>query len=241
MEASGAGLGQGDAGQQGGDGEGQQQGGFGQAEFGQLNQTLQAIGQGQEGLRELLQNQLAGQQQEGGEGEGDDGLGEIDLSFLDPASVGFDPAQIGPQLQQVIRDQATAQAQQIIQQQLNPVTERFDAFERNQQLSDLAAEFPELTQEENARQVFGLARQVTDAFGWGEQMAGDPRFVRILYLAGRAADAHNEEEAQGGQPGAALLEGGGGARPSGVGQGQDMGELITGGGGRRGAGALPFG
>jgi hypothetical protein len=83
MEASAAGLGQGDAGGEGnqGVGEGQQQQaglGFDPAE---LNATLQSLGQGQDGLRELLTTQFAGQQE-----AADDGLGDFNLDFLDPAA-----------------------------------------------------------------------------------------------------------------------------------------------------------
>lgn len=242
MEASAAGLGQGDAGQ-GNQGVNEGQGAQLQAVPGldpaAINETLQQLGQGQEGMREILQSLVGGQQQQ--EQVQDDGLGDFNLDFLDPATPGFDPTTVGQQLQQLISSQAEAKAQQLIQQHVNPLESRLGEFERSQQVTALAEEFPELQEPENAKQVVGLAAQVVQAYSWPKELAGDPRLWRVLYLAGRATDAHNEEEAQGGeQPGAAFLEGGRGARPAGVPQGQDLGDLITGAGGRRGAGALPF-
>lgn len=246
MEGSVAagGQGQGAGGDAGGQGDAQQQQqvqqqspaellGFDpQALLGQLEQ----VQSGQEGLRELLQAQ-----QQGGEEEADQGF---DLSFLDPMS-GLDPQQMGQQLQTLLRGEAERIAdqrvQQIVQERIDPLVQRLDEGDRTQMLRDLTAEFPEIAEPEMAQQVVGLSTQIVQAYGWPQEMAADPRLWRLAYLAGRAADAHNEEEQGGADPVTALLEGGRGPMPGG-GQGQvDLGEQIVNGGGRRGASVLPFG
>ena len=240
MEASQAGLGQGAGGADAAGGE-DAGGGIDAGALAQIQQQVQQQGtqfaEGLEGLRGLLQQTIGdgGQQQ-----QEDDGLGDLDLGFLDPAQPGFDPAQMAGQLQEIIDQRATAQAQRIVQQQVNPLQQRIEQNERMQAFTALVDEFPELGEEGPARQIVGLTRQFVESSGWPAAMADDPTLMRVLYLAGRATDAHNEEEAQGPDPGAALLGPGRGASPQGLGQGQDLGELITGPKGRRGAGVLPF-
>lgn len=195
---------------------------------GALTAQLETMSQGQEGLRELMQQLVPAAEPENH---------DIDLGFLqDPMA---DPEVIGQQLQAIIQGEAQRIAGDQVQQAVTPLTEKLSGMEREQQVRDLAAEFPEMTQPEVAQQVVGLANQIVQAYGWPAEMAGDPRMWRMAYLAGRATDAHNQEES-GGDPAAALVEGGRGPNP-GAGQQVDLGEQIVNGGGRRGAGALPFG
>ena len=78
-----------------------------------------------------------------------------------------------------------------------------------------------------------MAGQLAEAHGQPE-LANEPWFWRLTYMAGRAADAAQEES--GDVPAPAHLEGGTGAVP-GAG-GADLGDAIV--GARRGASVLPF-
>jgi hypothetical protein len=66
------------------------------------------------------------------------------------------------------------------------------------------------------------------------ELGEEPSFWRLTYLAGRAADAAQEE--QGDVPAPASLESGAGATPGGG--GGDLGDQIV--GAHRGASVLPF-
>jgi hypothetical protein len=85
---------------------------------------------------------------------------------------------------------------------------------RDQAARDLAGEFPELAEPEMAQKVAGrggLAEQAAAMLGQ-PQLAAEPSFWRLAYMAHKAAEAANQEGS--GDPGAASLEAGGGAGPA---------------------------
>jgi hypothetical protein len=235
MEASGTAV-AGDGGQQGAE-QGQQQGESGQ-DVGALATQLQSMQAGQEELRQFLMDQPWQQQGQQGEGEGE---GEqqseepLDLSFLDPGDPTFDPDQLAQRLGGLINQTAEQRAQALIA----PVVQQQAEMRRQNEARDLVAEFPEIAQPEVAQQVVQVARQLAEANGHPE-LADEPWMWRLTYMAGRAVDSANEEGSQ--EPGAATLEGGGGARPTGGQQGDAAEEYRQAlkGAARGGRSALPF-
>lgn len=246
MAATGQGAGQagGDAAQ--GQQQGQQQG-DGQAEgqgpdFGQLvgqleglttshQETRQALDQVMANLADApwLQEQTAQQEPQ---------PIDVDLGFLDAADPAFNPEQAQQQLQSMIG----SLVEQGVQQHVQPVTQQVDLQRRQMEAQQLIGEFPELNDAENMRDVMksatDYARVLSPVIGdeAAQRLAVEPGFLRVMYAAGRAFDAAEQEGS--GDPGAAHLEGGGGANPGGA-QQVDPGDLIVqaASGGRN---ALPF-
>jgi hypothetical protein len=232
VEASQAGLAGGDAAQ----GDGQQQQGEGGQDVGALAEQLQAMQAGQEELRQFLTSQPWQQQQQGEEQQEETAEEPLDLSFLDPEDPGFDPNALAERLGGLISQTAEQRAQALIA----PVQQQQAEMRRQNEARDLVAEFPEIANEETAQQVTSVARQLAEANGHPE-LADEPWMWRLTYLAGRAIDSANDEGSD--EPGAAHLEGGGGARPTGGQQGdpadayrQALREAARG-----GSSVLPFG
>lgn len=225
MEASQAGL-------AGGEGQGAE-GGEGEAQgpdIGALGTQLEAMQGSQEQMFQFLQSQPWLQQEGGeGEGEGEPAAEDFDLSFLDAESPQFDPSQVAERLSGLINqgvEQRVQTAMQPIQQQMNE--ERW-----NREANALVQEFPDFGDPQKAQEIVGYARQIAEAYGQTE-LANEPWFWRMTYMAGRAAESASEEGQD--APEAAHLEGGGGARPGG--QQVDLGDQIV--NARRGASVLPF-
>lgn len=221
MEASQAGLAGGQSAAQGqGEGEGvqQQQG----PDTAALAEQLGQLSSGQEELRQFLMSAPWQAQEAEGEQDGQD----LDLSFLDAEDPGFDPNTIADRLGGLI--------EQAVEQRVAPQTERLAQLERAAEADRLVAEFPEMGSPETANEVVKTAGDLAQAVGRPE-IANEPWFWRLTYMAGRAADHANEEGA--GAPDAAHLEGAGGAGPGG-GQQVDLGQQIV--DAKRGRGVLPF-
>lgn len=233
MEASTAGVGSGDGTAQGNgnNGDGQQAGG---PDFGAFTQQLESLSSSQNETREALQGiseWVASQQQDGQEEQG--GEPELDLSFLgDEANYAMDPEQLQSQLGNVI-NQAV---QQQVQSLMGPQQQQLAEMRMEQQARDLVGEFPELGQEDTAKQVVGLAAQIADQ-NFPPEVAkvlnNSPAWWRQVYLAGRGVEAANTEGAD--APAAAHLEGGGGAAPAGGSQANEPFFYAGEGGGK-----LPF-
>jgi hypothetical protein len=104
----------------------------------------------------------------------------------------------------------------------------------------LASEFPDLGDRETMEEVLSVARDFATARGLPPTMAADPALLRMVYMAGVAAEIA-QAEAGAEEPGMAHLEGGAGGAPSG---GRvDAGDAIvnpTLAGGALGSRALPF-
>lgn len=235
MEASGQGnAGQGDAGQaQQGEGEGQ---GFDGA---QMAQTFEGFTQSQEEMRqqmqqinEVLQAQPWSQQQQG---EPEQQMPELDLSQY---GIDTDESQ---QIAQNITALAQQQAQEQFQQLVGPMQQEFNQWKNEQQAQQLTSEFPELRDPEVANKIAGpngLARTLAEQMGIPDA-AGNMGFIRLVYMAGRAAEMNQEQNADPERP--AHLEGGAGAGPGGGQQGSDLKDAIFGKGAAKGGSVLPFG
>lgn len=232
-------TGQGAGGAAQGEGQ-QQQGGNGEGTgtvpgLEAMAQQMQEFGQQLEPMREFLQSQQwqdiqQAQGQEPGQQEGDPFEG-LDLGYLeDPAiAAGMDPNQFSQQLAQTI----SQAAEQIADKRVGPVEQRMQEMQRQQDVAALVGEFPEMAEEETAQQVLAAASQLAQQMGQPE-LAENPQFWRVVYMAGRAADAAAEE--QGEIPAPGQLESGAGATPGGG--GGDLGDQIV--GARRGASVLPY-
>ena len=229
MEASGMqgqqGPAQADGGQQG-DGE------SGGPDYGALQQALDAQGQQLGEMREFLQSN-PWQQIQGADPEGqqtDDGLGELDLSYMDPDTAALmDPAELQQRLTQTI----TQAAERIADQRVAPLQEGLDEIRRENAVNALVGEFPEFGEEETAQQVVEASAQLAQSMNQ-PHLANEPSFWRLVYMAGRAADAAQEEQGEISAP--ATLESGAGATPGGG--GGDRGDQIVNAG--RGGSVLPF-
>ena len=231
VAAGGQGTAQGQQAAQAAEGQQQTQG----PDIGALAGQLEAMHAGQEQLRQLLMDSPVLQPQ--GEPEADPE--PLDLSFLmdDP---GFDPQQMSQRLGGALEQAAQQQAQTAV----NPLQERLDQMEQRlnesrieQQARDMAAEFPELDDPQVAGQVVGAAQQIVEAQGWPAAVASEPAFWRLIFMAGRAAEAAQNEGTE--DPRAAHLEGGAGARPGGSQQVHGVDSILS--PDRKGRGVLPFG
>lgn len=215
------------AGGDAGGGEAQQGAGAAAPDMSGVMAALQEMGAGQEELRSLLQ----GQQQ--GEGEqGDDGM---DLSFLDAlGDPGVDMEQVSQQFAGLIQSEAQRIAAEQVQQATAPLQEGLSELRQERAMEALVSEFPEMGDPEVAQKVVQTASSVAEAYGFGKDVASNPAFWKLTYMAGKAAEAAN---AEGSDARAAHIEGGSG-RPGAGGDQPDYGDQIV--GARRGRGALPF-
>jgi hypothetical protein len=212
----------------GGEGDAQQQ--QAQPDFGALSQQLEQLAGGQEELRQFLASNPAFQQQEQQE-EAEPASPEVDLSWLDPADPTYDPEQMSQRL----TDSVGQYVQQAIQQGTAPVMEQMQDMQREQAAERLVNEFPDLRDQQVAEEVVRASHEYAGALGM-PQLGNDPGFWRLVYLSGRAIDSAQKEGS--GDPGAAHLEGGGGANP---GSAQvDPADVIMNAGGKKGASVLPF-
>jgi hypothetical protein len=201
VEASVAGQGQGDAGQ----GEAAQQQG---PDLSALADQLGTLSAGQDEMREFLQSQPwqttdAPQEQQAEEPEF-----ELDLSQLVEPDGQYDPAQLAQQFNQ----QLSEAVEKVVEQRLEPLRQETKEMRQEHEWRDIAAQFPELEDEQVARPVFELAKQMAEHNGHPE-LAQEPWFVRVVYTNAKAMEAAAEEGAE--APSAAHLEGGGGAAPAG--------------------------
>jgi hypothetical protein len=141
-----------------------------------------------------------------------------DLSWLDPAQGEFD----AEAAQQRIND--------MVQKAVQPELERAAEERRVRAVNDLVEEFPELEQEETAKNLAHSTGQLAaaavqdmglDALGLPPQvvqqimgkMATSPSLFRAAFMAAKAQEAAAQEEPADG--GRAHIEGGSGPRPGG--------------------------
>lgn len=159
---------------------------------------------------------------------------ELDLSWLDAEDPSFDPNTVAERLGDVINQTVEQRVQAGIEQAVTPLQQAQDEMRRQSEVQALVGEFPEFGEQETGEAVLRMAGQLAEAHGQPE-LANEPWFWRLTYMAGRAADAAQEES--GDVPAPAHLEGGAGAVPGS--SGADLGDAIV--GARRGASVLPFG
>ena len=197
-----------------------------------LESRLEGLASGQEELRQFVQN--TEQRFADLQGQPEPEPQEEDLSWLDPVNPDYDPQRAGQNLEQLIEDRAN----KLVESRLSPLEQRFQQREFEMEARDLVSEFPQLAEPEVAQQVAKTARELVEENGWPAELANSPRFWRVAYMAGRAAELANEENAAGGDSDVARLEGGG-ATPQAPGQ-DLVDRIFSGEGERRGSRALPF-
>jgi hypothetical protein len=218
-------------GQNGGTGEGGGEAQQAAPDFGALSEQLQQLAGGQEELRQFLATNPWQAQETQQQQEQTPASPEVDLSWLDPADPGYDPEQMSQRLTETFGQYV----QQATEQATAPVMEQMQDMQREQAAERLVNEFPDLQDADTANEVVRAAHEYASAMGV-PQLGNDPKLWRLMYLSGRAIDAAQQEGS--GDPGAAHLEGGGGANP---GSAQvDPADVIMNAGGKRGASVLPF-
>lgn len=222
----------GDAGQQT-QGEAQGENGGGDApSTAQIAEMLAAQQSSQQEMFSYLQSE-PWRQQEAAQEEPEQSP-ELDLSFLDMDDPSYDPNTIAQRLGGLIDQTVEQRVQQGIQQSVAPLQRQQEEMRRQSEVQALVGEFPEFGDPETGKAVLQMAGQLAEAHGQPD-LAQEPWFWRLTYMAGRAADAAQDESGE--IPAAAHLEGGAGAAPAGG--GQDMGDAIV--GAHRGRSVLPFG
>ena len=226
------------------DGNGQQGGEAAQApDLSSLTEQLGQVASGQEELRQFLASQPWQQQEaEAQQQEPEEPPIEADLSFLDPGDPNYDPEQVSQRLTSLVGQLVNHGVEQGIQQHVAPLREQQAEMRREAEAERLVGEFPELADTDTANEVVNASRQYAAVLGV-PQLGDEPAFWRIMYAAGRAFDAAREEGS--GDPGAAHLEGGGGANPGASQADQEAAnkarvDALLGGGGKRGASVLNF-
>jgi hypothetical protein len=230
----------------GGDAGGQAQGGEGTQgqptglDPATITDTLAQLQGGQEELRQLFAQppEWAQQLMQGQEGDGQQQQQEqnLDLSFLDDPML--DPRDQAAQLAAILQQQqegSQQQMQQAIQEALAPVTERLNQREQQEAAAEFVAEFPEVGDPNVAKEVMQLSRDYAAQLGVPD-MGNNMRFARLVFAAAKAFEQAAEEGS--GDPGAAHLEGGGGAGPGGGQQEDAFDRALK---QRRGGSVLPWG
>lgn len=203
-----------------------------------LVETLSSLQAGQEELRQFLTSQQdATTTTETATEEPD----ELDLSFLDPADPAFDPAEVATRLGGLIEQTADKRAQALVDQRMAPLEKTVKDFTRTAEAERLVSEFPEFGDQEVATEVVKVSRQIAEAHMPNDpkaaaELADQPWFWRLTYMAARAAESANQEGT--GVPDPAHLEGGAGAGP-GSGSQVDPGDAIVA-PSRGGRSVLPF-
>jgi hypothetical protein len=198
VEASVAGQGQGDAGQ----GEAAQQQG---PDMSALAEQIGNLTAGQEEMHQILRAEPWRAEAADGQEPDAQPEPELDLSqYLDPGDPQYDPAQLAEHLSDVV--------EKVVEQRLEPLRQETKEIRQEREWQAVADQFPELVDEQVARPVFALAKEMAEHNGHPE-LSQEPWFVRMVYTAGKALEAASEEGAE--SPSAAHLEGGGGAAPAG--------------------------
>jgi hypothetical protein len=93
----------------------------------------------------------------------DDPFGELDLGILDPdVAAGMDPQQFSQQLSQTISQAAEQIADRQVEQRVGPVEQQLAEMQRQQDVASLVGEFPEIAEEDTAKQVLQAAGQLAE-------------------------------------------------------------------------------
>lgn len=224
MEASGAGLAGGNAGDgqaQAGDAAAGGAGDAGAAAGGTSADVVAQFGELAEGLRtgqfemkEQMQTFLeANKIAPAAETQ------EANLPDLQSIADEPDPAKAAQALKEMVETAAERRAQQLVEEKVGPLQETVSGMQQQRDADMLIAEFPDLGKPEVAKEVMASAEDLAKLMGQPE-LAGNAAFVRQTFLAGRASQLAQEQQNGAAQaPGAATLEGANGASPGGAGQG----------------------
>jgi hypothetical protein len=246
--AAAGGQGQGgDAAQQGGQQGADAQNGQAQGlDPAALNATLEALQGGQEELRALFAQapEWAQQLQAGQQDPGEPQAPAVDLSFLDNPAL--EPQEIAQQLNSQVEQLVQHGIQEALSQHIQPINDRLDSREQQEAAAEFVAEFPEVGDPKVAAEVMELSRDYAAQLGLPPELAqrlgNNYRFARVIFAATKAFEAAQDEGQGSGDPGAAHLEGGGGANPGAGGQvdaSQQWAQRVA--GMKRGSSVLPFG
>jgi hypothetical protein len=227
--ASGQGDG-GDAGQQQQQGDGAEGG----VDLSQLAAGLAQQQASQQEMYDFLRSQPWSQQEEQGQQQ-EASPEPLNLDFLNMDDPGFDPGQMAERLGSLIESTVEQRVKQGIDQAVTPLQQQQEQMQREQEAAALVAEFPEFGEAETANAVLATASQLAEAYGQPD-LANKPWFWRMTYMAGRAADAAQEEQGDTPAPGH-LESGAGGAPAGGRGGGMTADDIV---GAKRGASVLPF-
>lgn len=158
-----------------------------------------------------------------------------DLSYLDPSSPNYDAQTAANQFLQLLEQQHGQQMEPLMQE-IGQLRDGLADMRSQAEAEQLAAEFPDLAKQEVSDKVFALAQQWAERAGLPPEAAKNMQVIRMVYMAGRAAEAANAE-ASGEQPAAANLEGAGGAAPAAPVGGLTAESIV----GAPGRSVLPFG
>lgn len=199
-----------------------------------LNAQLTQINQQMEETRQFLQSQPWQTQEAASPAEEQAQVPEVDLSMFDETNPQYDPAQAAQHLQDMIDQRAAAQAEQLVQQHVAPLQEAQEEMRRSRDAEALAAKYPDLQKPEVAQQVIDHSMKAAEMLGRPE-LGLNPQFWEMNLLNLRALEMSKGEGTE--VPGAATLEGAGGASP-GAQQGADAADRIVNAG--RTSKVLPF-
>lgn len=217
--------------------EGQQQQGDSGVQQPDLSALVDQIGSQSaqlEQMREFMEQSQLTQLQEPGVDPAQQQQQEVDLTFVNPESPNYDPERAAQELLTVLQQQQST----AVQEAVAPLQEQLQTMHTQREADALASEFPELENEETANAVLKATGEWVRAAGLPPEAAANMQVVRAVFMMGRAAQLHNEENGAGQQP-VAHLEGAGGASPGGGASGGITADSIVKGGGR--TGVLPFG
>lgn len=238
MEASGAGLaaGGGDGAAQGqGDGGEQQDGQQGQATgdaaIAQLAEGLARMESGQEEMRRFLggiaeQQQGTGQEHQAQQEQHQQQPQPLDLSVFDETAPGYDGQKAAELLQNAMSQTASTEAGRLLQEAIGPLQQQVTDMRRSQETDALTAEFPDLKDEKVAESVVASAQRYATMVGQPELVTSTP-FVRLVYMAGRAAELAQKQGGAADGATAATLEGATGASPGSAAQGATTQEALA--------------
>lgn len=204
------------------DGEGQVQQPDLNATLEQMNATIGTLAPQVQETREFMQTvqqreaAAATAQQQEADQQRQAEQRQADLGFLeDPA---LSPEDVGERLQQFMSQEATKVSQQMLEQQLKPLTDELTTLRAERDSDVLIGKYPELGDPETSKAVLAHVQNWAEAMGQPD-LAGNSQFVEVVYLAGRAAEMQSKQEAGAANAsGAATLEGAAGAGPAGAGQ-----------------------
>lgn len=184
-----------------------------------IHSTLQQFGSDVESMRDHLATEpwkpadgQEGQQQQQQQQQAPE---DLDFSFLDENAPTYQgPEAAMQQLGELIR----GEAQKIATDQVAPLKQEIQQERHDRQFEALSDKYPQLQDEAVAQELLKVTAQVVEQEGFPKELALHPGFVERIYLASRA----QEQNQDGGDAGAASLEGAGGASPGGAGQGAEQ-------------------
>lgn len=133
-----------------------------------------------------------------------DPYGGIDPSFFEEPGQGQQGGMDPQQLLSVVQELADKRAAEAV----GPVQQQLAEMRRDSEARDLEGRYPALQDPKNAEAALNAAQQYAQAFGRPE-LALEPRFIEMAWLAQSGAQLAQSEVPAGGQQGSPLERGGG--------------------------------